>query len=58
MTPTRIRNGVVLALTLLGVVLIVVATREDPQGSLTIAGLGCFLLAGVYAQLTKPRGRE
>ena len=56
MTPTFIRNAVVLALTLLGVVLWVIASREDPMAATLMAGAGCWALAYVYAQLTKPRG--
>ena len=52
MTPTQIRNGVILGLTLWGVILLVWATWEDPTAARMISALGCFLLARVYAQVT------
>lgn len=58
MTPTLIRNGMILGLVWLGVVLWVVATWEDRMAALMIAGLGCWLLAYVYAQVTLPKGRD
>ncbi len=58
MTPTQIRNGTVLGLTICGIYAWVWATWEDPMARRMVMGLGCFLLAWVYAQLTKPRERE
>lgn len=50
-----IRNGVILSLTLLGVILLVVMAHEDRQGAELIAGMGCFLLAAVYWGLNRDR---
>lgn len=47
-----IRNAVVLSLTLTGILLLVVVEAERRLG---VLGLGCFLLAWVYAVLTRDR---
>lgn len=58
MTPTGIRNSVILGLTLAGILFQLIGMREDPMAVTMGAGLACFLLAVVYAQLTKPKGRD
>lgn len=55
MTPT-LRNAVVLGLSLLGILILTLATREDPMAAEMVAAGGCFLLARVYAQLNPPPG--
>lgn len=52
----QLRAGVTLSLTFLGIVFLVAATASVAEARL-IMGLGCFLLAAVYAQITKPRIR-
>jgi hypothetical protein len=49
-----LRNGVILLLTLIGIVFLVVAVHEDSQAAQVIAALGFFLLAYVYAKITGP----
>lgn len=53
MTSPDLRNGVILGLTTLGVILLAAAVREDPMAATEIVGAGCFLLAWVYAQVTR-----
>lgn len=50
-----LRNGTILALTTCGVLGVVLAASEDRQAGWILAGLGCFLLAYVYAQITRVR---
>lgn len=52
MQPLLVRNGVILGLTLAGVILLTWGVREDPMAATMTSGLGCFLLAWVYAQVT------
>jgi len=47
------RNAVILWLTLTGVVLLAFATSADRRVSEAVASGGCWLLAWVYAQLTR-----
>lgn len=49
------RNGSILLLTFSGVIWLVVACHEDSQAAQIVAGLGFFLLAYVYAQITRIR---
>jgi hypothetical protein len=49
----RERNAVILTLTLLGVILWIVTIREDHEAVMWSAALGCWLLAYVYAQVTR-----
>lgn len=59
MTPSQIRNATILSLTLCGVILLAwTTTREDPMAGRMVAGLGCFLLARVYAEITRPGGGD
>lgn len=53
MTSPDLRNGVILGLTTLGVILLAAAAREDPMAATEIVGVGCFVLATVYAQVTR-----
>lgn len=50
-----LRNTVILWLTLTGSLLLVEAAWRDPMSAKLVAAGSCFLLAYVYAQLTRPR---
>jgi hypothetical protein len=52
-----LRNVVILGLTLLGILLLTLATPEIPDrlDKRVVVGVGCFLLAYVSATLTSPR---
>lgn len=50
-----IRRLVVLALTLLGCILGILVVREDPRAELSLSSAACFLLAYVYAEMTRPK---
>lgn len=51
----RLRAGVILSLTLVGILLLAVDATERVSRRQIIGG-GCFLLAAVYAAVTWPRG--
>lgn len=51
-----LRNGVVLGLTLIGILLLVAGVSEDRRAAEIGGGLGCLLLAYVYVQMTSRRG--
>lgn len=48
------RNGTILSLILTGNLLLIWAVSEDPPAARLVAAAGCFLLAYVYAQITRP----
>jgi hypothetical protein len=47
-----LRRGVILGLTLLGILLCLLVTWEDRQVTKLVAAIGCFGLARVYAEVT------
>lgn len=50
----RLRRGVILGLTVFGVLLLTWAVSEDPMAGKMVGAVGCWLLAYVYAQVTEP----
>ena len=53
----QLRNGVILSLTLIGILLLALAISPQEAGvRIGALGVGSFLLAYVYAELTRPRG--
>lgn len=56
MSPTRIRNAVILGLTLTGVILLIWGMGEDPMARRILSAGGCWVVAWVYAQLNPPPG--
>jgi hypothetical protein len=50
----QLRRGVILSLTLIGILLLVAVTADWWEAKLVLAG-GSWLLALVYAQVTQPR---
>lgn len=53
MTSPDLRNGVILSLTLIGGSLLTWAMSEDVLAGRLMAGLCCWGLAAVYAQITR-----
>jgi hypothetical protein len=47
------RNVVILSLTLLGGLILIWSVSEDPPAARLVGAGVCFLLAGVYAQVTR-----
>lgn len=52
----RMRNGVILSLTTLAGILLTWAVAEDPPAAKLVGAAATYLLAYVYAQVTKPAG--
>ena len=50
----QLRRGVVLGLTLIGILLLTWAVSEDRGAAKVVGACGCWVLAVVYAQLTRP----
>lgn len=48
-----LRNGVILGLTLGGAILLTLAVAEDRMAAEMVAAAGVWLVAWVYAQVTK-----